>query len=69
MTATSLIMQTWNLKIFLTTYYVELQPQKREKMDNTQMEGQTNNKEPTPAGIMASLCNIANSIIKEWNKG
>ena len=43
---TSLIMQTWNLKILLTnSHYAELQPQKQEKMDNTQIEGQTNNKE------------------------
>ena len=56
-------MQTWNLEIFFTnSYYAELQLQKREKMDNTRMEGQTNNKKPTLADIMANLCNITNSI-------
>ena len=42
--------------------YAELQPQKRKKMDNTLMEGQTNNKEPTLADIKASSCNITYSI-------
>ena len=31
-------------------------------MDNTQIKGQTNNKEPTLTDIMTSLCNITNSI-------
>ena len=31
-------------------------------MDNTQMEGQTNNKEPALANIMVNICNITNSI-------
>ena len=31
-------------------------------MDNTQIKGQTNNKEPTLTDIMTSLCNIINSI-------
>ena len=31
-------------------------------MDNTQIKGQTNNKEPTLTDIMTSLCIITNSI-------
>ena len=31
-------------------------------MDNTQIKGQTNNKELTLTDIMTSLCNITNSI-------
>ena len=31
-------------------------------MDNTQINGQTNNKEPTLTDMMTSLCNITNSI-------
>ena len=31
-------------------------------MDNTQIKGQTNNKEPTLTDMMTSLCNITNSI-------
>ena len=56
-------MQTWNLNIFLiNSYYADLQLKKQQKMDNTQMEGQTNNKEPALANIMVNLCNITNSI-------
>ena len=44
------------------SYYAELQSQKREKVDYTQMEEQTNNKEPTLDDIMSSLCNITDSI-------
>ena len=46
-------MQTWNLEIFLTySHYAELQSQKRETVDDTQMGGQTNNKEQTLVHII-----------------
>ena len=41
---------------------MKLQSQKPKKIEDTQVEGQTDNKGPTLVDIMSGLCNITNSI-------
>ena len=60
-------MQTWNLKILFSNFsHVKLESHRWEKIENTQVEKQKNNKETTPVDINYNLCNIIQ--LKEMDK-